>query len=114
MGTVKVEIFHNNESVTAWDFPVGSDASITIEVDGAPWAGATFTDDDALALGYWTGLEAEWVEVLRRRRVPRAEAEAKALGWDVDKSTYPWVAYKGERFSPEFIVNIFTPAYTPQ
>ena len=44
----------------------------------------------------------------------RAEAEAKALGWDVDKSTYPWVAYKGERFSPEFIVNIFTPAYTPQ
>jgi len=38
----------------------------------------------------------------------------KALGWDVDKSTYPWVAYKGERFSPEFIVNIFTPAYTPQ
>lgn len=61
---MKVEIFHNNESVTAWDFPVGSDASITIEVDGAPWAGATFTDDDALALGYWTGLEAEWVEVL--------------------------------------------------
>ena len=94
--------------------------------DGTQWtrtwpAGATnylgsrtFTDDGALALGYWTGLEAEWVEVLRRRRVPRAEAEAKALGWDVDKSTYPWVAYKGERFSPEFIVNIFTPAYTPQ
>jgi hypothetical protein len=34
------------------------------------------------------------------------------LGWTIDRTCYPWVAYKGDRFNPTDWATIDTPAYT--
>lgn len=39
---------------------------------------------------------------------PTSRAEAEAAGYDVDRSCYPWVAYKGPRFQPTEIHYIDT------
>ena len=41
--------------------------------------------------------------------VPATEVEAVAMGWTVDRHTYPWVAYLGPRFTPTRLVEIATP-----
>lgn len=41
---------------------------------------------------------------------PRTAEEAEAMGWTVDRHTYPWCAYIGPRFDPERCVVIATPA----
>ena len=35
-------------------------------------------------------------------------AEAKALGFSIDDTVYPWVAYKGPRFRPTAIETVYT------
>ena len=36
---------------------------------------------------------------------------AEALGFTVDRTCYPWFAYKGPRFQPTEITNVVTPRY---
>lgn len=40
------------------------------------------------------------------------EQEAKEQGFNVDKSTYPWTAYKGPRFTPTDVQAIETPRWS--
>lgn len=44
---------------------------------------------------------------------PRTLEEAEALGWTVDRHTWPWLAYLGPRFEPTLAVPISTPSWTP-
>lgn len=37
--------------------------------------------------------------------------EAEDRGYTVDRSTYPWVAYRGRRFDPIELFVVDTPAY---
>jgi hypothetical protein len=45
------------------------------------------------------------------RERPTNSDEAKQLGWEVDDTCYPWVAYVGSRFDPTDWCLIDTPAY---
>ena len=45
------------------------------------------------------------------RHIHMTANEARARGWQVDTTHYPWTAYKGPRFDPEETVTIHTPEY---
>lgn len=40
--------------------------------------------------------------------------ELEALGWTIDRTTYPWTAYQGGRFNPTKWFCCPTPAYKPK
>lgn len=42
---------------------------------------------------------------------PIDEIEAERRGYTVDRHCYPWVAYKGPRFTPDEVIEIDTPAW---
>lgn len=50
-------------------------------------------------------------DAIRRGVLYRSAAEAEELGFTVDRSCYPWVAYKGPRFLPTEIIRVSTPAW---
>ena len=45
----------------------------------------------------------------RRCRRHRTAAGAEAAGYTVDRSCYPWVAYRGARFAPDEWFPLITP-----
>lgn len=46
---------------------------------------------------------------MKRGRVTAAEAIVQ--GFAMDRTSYPWVAYKGARFNPDELIYVYTPAW---
>lgn len=46
--------------------------------------------------------------------MPTTAEQAEAMGWEVDRHTYPWMAYLGPRFAPEWSCQVFTPEFDPR
>lgn len=49
-----------------------------------------------------------------RSHVRLQVGELEELGYEIDKSTYPWFAYKGPRFNPDVSFLCRTPAWRPR
>lgn len=53
----------------------------------------------------------KWVVRRRRPAHVMTRRQAEAAGFTVDDTAYPWIAYKGPRFTPTECLAIATPAW---
>jgi hypothetical protein len=53
----------------------------------------------------------EAARTLRQRAEPQDADDLEDNGWIVDRTCYPWVAYRGPRFVPDEITPVITPQW---